>query len=209
MPHADAWTTVTIDRETLVERLRDPNDQDAWRLVQDRYGPVLLAFARRLGIPAGWTEDACQDAMAAFCEAIRGGRFERFRNEKRQRLRDFLFGIARNKFLDLRRQRAREPVQVTGEPGQTSFFERLPAEDDLQRAWDLEWDIAVRAQCLAEAREKFSPTTYRIFHMRIIENRSSAEVAGIVGKNVNAVDLAVHHVRTFLRQIRPEVEARF
>ncbi len=209
MTEVDARATVTIDSDTLIARLRDPSDQEAWRLVNKRYSPALLSFARKLGLPPEWAEDACQNTMLAFCEAMRQQKFHRYKNGKRQRLRDYLFGIARNKILDLRKERARAPIQVVDKPGESPFVGDLPGENELQRIWETEWDLAIRAQCLFEARQRFSPTTYTIFSTRVIEEHSSAEVAKLVNKTTNAVDLAVHHVRTFLRQIRPEIEAIF
>lgn len=205
MPETTDWTKTTIDSDTLVSRLRDPGDEAAWARVDARYGPMLVAFGRRLGLDADSCQDARQEAMSAFAQAIRAGQFER----ERGRLRDFLFGIARNKVRDLRKRSARNPQQVVPEPDQTGFFERLPDHGELEQVWEAEWQLAVAAQCLQEARQKFTADTYQTFHLRMIEDLPSEEVARRLGKTVNAVDLAVHHVRAFLRRIRPAIEEIF
>lgn len=205
MATTETWTRTTIDSDTLVARLRDPMSDDAWVLVDARYGPLLLAFARRLGLDGEVAQDARQEAMAAFAQAIRNEAFSR----ERGRLRDFLFGIAKNRILTLRRREARIPQQIVSEPDRTGFFERLPDDAEADQAWEAEWQVAVAAQCLKEAQEKFTPETYLTFRLRVIEDLPSAEVAARLGKTVNAVDLAVHHVRTFLKQIRPVIEDIF
>ena len=198
------WARTTIDSDTLVARLRDTRDQGAWYQAEARYGPLVEAFARRLGLDNEFTQDARQEAMAAFAEALRADRFDR----RRGRLRDFLFGIARNKILDIRNRemgRLRRALQ----PDETAFFDRLASDDQSQQVWEAEWQLAVRAQCLKEAQEKFSPDTYLMFHRKAIEGLASSEVAQLMNKTPSAVDMAAHHVRTFLRQIRPVIEEVF
>jgi RNA polymerase sigma-70 factor (ECF subfamily) len=205
MAEAVTWSRTTIDSDTLVANLRDPDDQQAWTRVEARYGPLLLAFARRFGLDAESAEDARQEAMLAFAQAIRAGRFDR----NKGRLRDFLFAIARNKVLDLRQREREIGHRRLVQPDQTGFFHRVPDEDDWEQEWEAEWQLAVSAQCLREAQERFSPETYRLFHSSAIEGLPAAEVAQRTGKTVNAVIVATHHVRTFLREIRPVIEEVF
>jgi RNA polymerase sigma factor (sigma-70 family) len=170
-----------------------------------RYGPLVLAFARRLGLDSESADDARQEAMLAFAEAIRAGRFDRSRG----RLRDFLFAIARNKILSLR-ERERDARRGRVIPAhQTDFFRQVADKDRWEQEWEEEWQLAVSAQCLREAQERFTPETYRLFHLSAIDDQAATEVARRTGKSVNAVIVATHHVRTFLRQIRPVIEEVF
>lgn len=199
------WATTTIDSDTLVARLRRPNDQDAWRRVDERYGPMLLAFARRMGLDHERSRDLRQEAMMALVKAIRAGRFDRARG----RLRDLLFTIARNRIVDMHTRRSRDPVPVGALPDQEELLASIPAEDRFAEAWDAEWRVAIAAQCLREAQVKFKPLTYMAFYLKAIEGLPSAEVADRLGKNVNTVDISSHKVRSFLRDIRPVIEELF
>jgi RNA polymerase sigma-70 factor, ECF subfamily len=199
------WTRTTIDSDTLVERLRESGNQEDWGRVDERYGPLVESFARRLGLDGELARDARQEAMVGFVQAVREGRFDR----ERGRLRDFLFAIARHKIVDLIRAQARQPRLLDAQTDETSIFDQLPTEDRLATWWEEEWQLGVAAQCLKEARDKFSPETYRMFWLHIVEGMPSGEVARLMGTTVAAVDMATHHVRAFLRQIRPAIEEIF
>lgn len=198
---ADARIT-TIDSVTLVERLADPRDELAWHEVEGRYGPLVGAFARRLGPSLELAEDARQDTMLAVVEAIRGGRYERGRGH----LRQFLFGIARNKILSLRAAEAHRAAAAAPDGVHPAG---VAADGEFEREFEREWQIAVAAQCLREARAHFTSDTYDMFYLRAIEGLPSIEVAARTGKSVVAVDGAVHRVRTYLRAIRSRIEEVF
>jgi RNA polymerase sigma factor (sigma-70 family) len=204
MADASDWSRTTIDSDTLVARLQRPEDEGAWSLVEGRYGPLVRAFARRMGVDSAIADDARQEVMLAFVQAIRAGRFERSRG----RLRDFLFGIARHCIRGLREREDRR-ARVTLQPDETGFLERAPDEDRWAEAWNAEWELGVSTQCLKEAQERFSAETYLLFQLKALEGLSSAEVAQRAGKTTAAVDMATHHVRTFLRKIRPAIEEAF
>ena len=196
-------TASTIDSDTLVEQLRAENDDVAWRRVDKRYGPMLLAFAVRMGLDAERSRDARQEAMLSLVQALRDGQYDR----QRGRLRDFLFAIARNRIIDIVRRRARE--SANGRIQSVEALDLATADDEWQAAWDAEWRIAVAAQALCEAQERFHADTYQVFHLKAIEGLSSVEVGERLNRSVNAVDVATSRVRRFLREIRPVIEERF
>lgn len=204
MDAAESWTRTTIDSDTLVARLRHTTDEGAWRLVEARYGPLVHAFARRLGLDPAIAEDARQEVMLNFMQALRAGKFDRSRG----RLRDFLFGISRNRIRTMRQREIRR-ARFAVQPDETGFLERAPDEDRWSATWNAEWELGVSAACLKEARDRFSPDTYLLFQLKALEGLPSAEVARRTGKSVAAVDMASHHVRAFLRQIRPAIEEAF
>ncbi len=203
MRTSDDWALTTIDSDTLVSRLRK-RDADAWRLANERYGPLLQAFARTAGLTADLAEEARQEALAAFAKGLEDGRFDRARG----RLRSFLFGIARYKICDIHQREARQR-RVATQPEDSQFFQRWPDDDALEAIWDAEWHQHVTAQCLTEARARFQPETFRAFVMHGLKGRASADVAATLGTTANAVDIATSRVRGYLRDIRPVIEEIF
>lgn len=195
----------TIDSDTLVVRLRSPGDEDAWRQVDRRYGPLLMAFAARMGLDPEQCRDARQDAMMAFVEAVRAGRFDRARG----RLRDLLFAIARNKIVAIYNRCAREAARVGESPRGPDHLATVPGEDAWRLAWESEWRVAIAGRCLEEAQQKFQPETYLAFYLKAVEDLPSAVVADRLDKTVNAVDIATNRVRSFLRRIKPVIEELF
>ena len=200
-------TTITLSRESLFGRLADPADQEAWRLVYERYAPLVAALARRSGLGREQARDAQQETLAAFAEAIRAERVDA--KSAGGNPRGYLFRIACNKIADLIRDNGRQPPQVVDESDRTAFLGRIPDGRRQPQDWEEDWNQRVKQECLREAQQHFRPETLRIYRMRIEEGRSSREVADLLGTNVNTVDQAVKRVRAFMTDVFPVVYARF
>jgi DNA-directed RNA polymerase specialized sigma24 family protein len=203
------WSQTTTCNTRLLVDLAESRDAEAfdaaWRRVDQRYGPLVEAFGRRMGLDPELARDARQEAMLAFSEKVRHGGLDRSRG----RPRDLLFGIAKYKVIDMLKQHARQPRQVAMAVDETDFFDRLPDGNQLEKEWDRQWALAVRAQCLREAQVHFNYDTYLMYYMKAIEGLPSAEVAKIAGKTGGAVNMATFHVKRFLRQILPAIERSF
>jgi RNA polymerase sigma factor (sigma-70 family) len=204
MPAADPLTLLTSDPEAIVARLNDPADREAWQMLDDWYGPLVIGYARRFGLSPQCAEDVKQESMLGLASALRNGGFDPGRGS----LRHLLFGIARRKIVDrLRRTRVAQEIQCSADDH--AFLDRLPGDDQLEAAWERDWSLGVLRQCLEEARLRFTPPTYRAFILKDVERRSTADVAEMLGKTPNAVDIAASRVRTYLRQVRPQMESMF
>lgn len=198
------WSQTTIHCSRLTNDLRAGN-LNAWRLLEERYGPLVWAFARHRGLPPELADDAKQDTMLAFLAALRNGKYERSTGTPRA----YLFGIARNIVSDLLTSQQKQPVQVPGTAGQTTFFRSVADDKSQADEWRRLEQAAIAAQCLREARDHFSSDTFLMFYRRVIDGLSAAETSRETGTTAGAVNMAVHHVRTFLRQIEPLVAEAF
>jgi RNA polymerase sigma factor (sigma-70 family) len=203
----ESWSRITLSRDTLFRRLLDPKDEEAWRLVSARYAPLILALARKSGLSRHHAEDAQQEALAAFVQAVRAGRVDP--KSEGGNPTGYLFKTAWNKIADFIRDGQKQPQQVVDEPDQTGFFAKIPTKEKQVQIWEEERRELVKEQCWLEAQKHFTPMTFHIYVLRVKEKRSSKEVAAMVGKEVNAVDLAVKRVRAFLDEIFPIIDSMY
>jgi len=193
----------TATSTSLLEGLRDPANEAVWREFVARYRPVLLRFARRLGVPGQDAEDVAQTSLFDFSRAYVAGAYAR----ERGRLRDWLFGIVHNRVRGLRRRPERE-VQAPEPAGETAadFHDQLPAPEEAERLWEEEWRDAVLRQCLGEVRRDFGEPTYEAFRRFALEGRPAHEVARELGLSRNAVYGSKRRVLRRLRELRASVE---
>ena len=94
-------------RVTLLARIRDGRDADAWGEFVRLYGPVVYGFARNRGLQDADAADLMQDVMRSV--ARNAGKLEY--DPKRGTFRGWLYTITRNKiynFLSAQRHRPRE-----------------------------------------------------------------------------------------------------
>ena len=190
---------LTTTNTELLQGLRDPANEPVWREFDSRYRPLLLAFARRLGLGDADAADAAQETLAQFVEDYRAGRYD----PARGRLRSWIFGIAQRRVADMKRLKARRREQ-RGD----SAFQGVPAEDELQGVWDDEWRKALLRQGLTELRAgtKMDPKTIRAFELVAFGQRRPAEAAAELGMTVNDVYVARSRVLDRLQRILVELE---
>src|SRR6516162_1392576 len=90
-------------RPSLLIRLRNPRDGQAWSQFVDVYAPLVYAFASGHGLQDADAADLMQDVLRAVSMAI-----SRFDYDPRQgSFRSWLFTVARNKLRNLLAGQAR------------------------------------------------------------------------------------------------------
>ncbi len=184
---------LTRTTTALLERLADPADQETWQAFDQRYRPVLIGFARRLGLSAEDAADAAQEALTRFVKSYRAGKYDRDRG----RLRSWIIGIAKNCIADIQQRRAARPQR-----GMSAIVE-LPDESKLTAMWDEQCQQEILRQGLAELRRetKTKSGTIRAFEMLAFDGRRPVEVASELSISLNDVYLAKHRCLKRLREI--------
>lgn len=191
----------TVKSTILVQNLREPGNESAWRQFSTRYEPMLLAFARRSGLQDEDARDVVQETLMAFLEDFRAGKFDR----EKGRLRSWLQGIAFNRIKRARRRLGRREAQVVESSGATGFMNRIPDDHELTDIFDAEWRRAVTAECMREARRQVDAKTFEAFELYALKNRPAEEVAHQLGMSRNAVYVSKTRVLSHLRELRPTI----
>lgn len=200
----DLTTRLSITSTYLLEGLKDPGNHAVWQQYVDRYRPMIVTYATKLGLSTADAEDVAQQSLVAFCTGYQEGKYDR----QRGRLREWLFGIARNQILNHRRRRnARGEVQVTDSSGGTDFFGQVPDEDRWSALWEEEWRNSVMQDCLAAVRSEVQPATFEAFDLFACQGWPAERVAAHLKITPNAVFGAKRRVLHRVRELLPEVEA--
>lgn len=188
-------TMQTRTTTALLEGLCDPANEPVWQTFDQRYRPVLLNFARRLGLPAEDAADAMQEALLRFLTAFRAGKYQRGRG----RLSSWILGIARNCVLQQWRTRA-----ARHEARGTSAAADLPQPDEWTPIWNAECMRAVFREALETLRRetRVDPRTVRAFELLALEQLGPGDVAAALDMSRNDVYLAKHRC---LKRLRPIV----
>jgi RNA polymerase sigma factor (sigma-70 family) len=191
---------ITRTSTDLLEGIKDPSNRTAWAELDRRYRPLILAVARRLGLPDADAEDAAQETLAAFLEAYRQERYARDKG----RLRDFLRGIACHKVRDVQRRAGRSPRPLQSEY-RTAIIANIP-DGHGETVWDQECAAAVLRQCLQEVRSEVSPRVFEAFELVGLQQWPARRVAQHLGISVDSVYQSKHRVLRRVRELLPEVD---
>ena len=180
-------TDLPQTRLSLLVRLRDSADAEAWRTFVDVYAPAMFAFARRSGLQAADAADVTQDVCRNVSNAIRSARYD----PDRGRFRAWLFTIVRNQLKMFRRSQARRPRGA-------ELVEDVP-EDSAAETWDLECRRQLFAWACEHVRPTVTPSTWTAFWRLAVDGVSGETVAAETGLTTAAVYLAKSRVLARLR----------
>jgi RNA polymerase sigma-70 factor (ECF subfamily) len=183
-------------RASLLVRLRDGHDADAWQEFVRLYAPVIYGFARKRGLQDADAADLMQDVLRSLSTAM--GRLDY--DPIRGTFRGWLFTVTRNKvfnFLDSRSRR----VDGTGDSRMQQRLEQhAGADGTLSADWEADYQRALAAQAMEVVKSEFQAATWEAFHQTAVEGRAPAEVSGRIGLSVGAIYVAKSRIIARLRQ---------
>lgn len=183
-------------RASLIVRLKDRSDQEAWGEFVEIYRPVVYRLARRKGLQHADADDLAQQVLAAVAAAI-----DRWQPDPtRGRFRSWLHRIARNLIVNALTRRA--PDRAAGDERADDLLACQPAPDgpdsELLRT---EYRSEVFHWAARRVREEFQPDTWQAFWHTAVDGQPVAEVARALGKKPGAVYAARGRVMRRLKEV--------
>jgi len=181
-----------VTRASLLVRLRDPNDREAWRQFVEVYAAVVYGFARRRGLQDADAADLMQEVFRAVAAAA--GRLEY--DPKRGTFRGWLYTVTRNKlytFLDGQRR------QVRGS-GDSADQQRLQEQAETSEEWDQEYQRRTFAWAAEQVRDEFQEKTWQAFWQTAVEGGDAKAVGQKLGLSPGAVYVAKSRVLARLKE---------
>ncbi|MEM7475242.1 MAG: sigma factor [Planctomycetota bacterium] len=135
---------ITATRASLLLRLQNANDVQAWDEFTQIYGPVIYRIALSKGLQAADAENLVQEVFMAVAKAI-GDWLER---NDRGSFRAWLLRIARNQTINMLTRRGTRPLGDDGSRA-ASMMANLHAPNELTRELDLEYQEALASPSAA------------------------------------------------------------
>jgi RNA polymerase sigma factor (sigma-70 family) len=189
-------------RPSLLIRLRDPTDQQAWGEFLEIYTPLIHRLARQAGLQSADADDLSQDVFRAVSGAI--SRWDP--DPGRGSFRGWLFRIARNTIINLLDARRHYPNGV-GDTEAQRMLDQLPAPgSDATALFDEEYRRRLFQWAVERIRNEFRESTWKAFWLTAVEGRKAQEVAESLGLTAGAVYVYRNRVVARLRKAIEELE---
>jgi RNA polymerase sigma-70 factor (ECF subfamily) len=167
-------------RHSLLARLRQDQDHDAWVEFVEIYAPLVYGLARRQGLQDADAADVTQDTLRAVASAIERLEYDPDKGS----FRAWLFTIARNK---LRTHLARENRRAQG-AGSTSMLRALEGhtapDEDARERWDEEYERSLFELAARRIQRSVQDSTWQAFWQSTVEARDPVDVAGALNMTV-------------------------
>lgn len=176
---------------SLIERLRQPGEEEAWGRLVELYTPLLFFWCRKMGLRQQDAADLVQDVFAVLVQKL-----PEFCYEPSKSFRGWLRTILVNKWRDCERRRA-----LAAQVQRPETLARLV--DPGQDFWEAEYRQYLVGRALELMQAEFQPSTWKACWETVVADRPAAEVADELGLSIDAVYTAKSRV---LRRLRCELQ---
>lgn len=194
-------STTTRTRATLLLRIRDLNDADAWKEFLDLYGPRIFGWCRRYRLQEADATDVTQDVLTRLVKAMRTFDYD----PRRGSFRGWLKTVTNNTLRDLAATWSR-PDRGSGDSKVAQSLQSIQAPDAMA-ALASEIEAAAELQRIREAeqriRDRVKPHTWQAYWSTAVEGRAAADVAQELG--IKTADVYVAKSRV-IRMLKDEIE---
>ena len=197
---SEAFLTTTAT--ALLEGLSDLANDRAWREFDTRYRPIIVGFARKLGLDLEDAADVAQETLVCIVRDYCAGKYDRARG----RLRSWIIGIVKYRVADLRRAQA-----ARREHRGSSALVEIPDHEQLTDLWEEQRRQAILEQAISELYQstKLNERTIRAFERYVLQERPAADVARELGLTAHDVYMAKNRVAERLRIILDRLDEFF
>jgi RNA polymerase sigma factor (sigma-70 family) len=183
-------------RASLLVRLRDGGDAEAWREFVHLYAPLIYGFARKRGLQDADAADLMQDVLRSVSSAVPQLDYDPVRGT----FRGWLFTVTRNKVFNFLESRSLR-VQGSGDSRMQQRLEQhADAGGDPSAEWEADYQRVLAAQAMERVKGEFQTSTWEAFIQTAVEGRTPSQVASHVGLSVGAIYVAKSRVIARLRQ---------
>jgi RNA polymerase sigma-70 factor (ECF subfamily) len=178
---------------SLLNRVRQPEDRQAWDRFVALYTPLLYSWASRLRLSEADAADLVQDVFVILLKKL-----PEFEYDPNKSFRAWLWTVARNKYLERRRRPAAFPL------GNEEDSPAQPAEaDGAERFAEAEYRTFLVGRALRLMQAEFQASTWKACWECVVNSKPAAAVAAELGTTVEVVWAAKARV---LRRLREELQ---
>jgi RNA polymerase sigma factor (sigma-70 family) len=185
--------TGPVTRPSLLVRIKDLADQEAWEQFVEVYAPLVYGFARKRGLQEADASDLTQEVLRAVAVATHRLEYDPGRGS----FRAWLYTVTCNKFHDFIQARNRQ-CQGSGDTAVQAVLSQHAGREEDQ--WEEEYQERLFALAGERVRGEFESATWQAFWQVAVEGRSASQAAMSLGMSVGAVYIAKSRVLARLRE---------
>ncbi len=183
-------------RLSLLARLSDAADEEAWNEFVEMYTPAIYRAALAVGLQDADAQDVVQQVLIS----VAGALAKRPHDPQQARFRTWLSVVSRNTTISL--LRSRRPDRGSGDSGHHRSLQGMADEnwESEELLLEQEYQKEVFRAVAREIESDFSPDTWQAFWLTTVEGQEITAVAQRLGKQVGSVYAARSRVMSRLRQ---------
>lgn len=190
--------TQTSTSATLLLRLRDLNDQEAWDDFVERYAPQIFRWCRQNSLQESDAGDVTQEVLGKLVSAMRSFEYHPGKGS----FRGWLKTVTRNTVIDLSR-RWEQRVRGSGDTiVNESLLQLCEPErlDSLAARIEAQYEQELLAEAESRVKLRVKPQTWEAYRLTAREDVPAAEAALKLGMPISEVYVSKSRVIKHLKQ---------
>ena len=205
---AEATNELIPTRATLIQRLKDWQDQPSWQEFFDTYWKLIHGVAIKAGLTEAEAQDVVQETMIAAAKHMPTFEYDPGIGS----FKAWLLNMTRWRIIDHVRKRKRQHLNLAAVEdmvGGTGVVNRVmdPASQNLDALWDAEWEKNLLDAALAKIKRQVDPQKYQIFDFYVNKEWSPEKVAKTFDVPVDQVYLIKHRLTGMIKDEVKRIEA--
>ena len=187
---------------SLLERLKDLDDQESWQQFYTTYRRLIFSFAVKHGLSETEAEDVVQETVITVARNLPEFHYD----PACCSFKAWLFNLTMWRVQDQIRKRHPEETPIHRKPGETDrtgTVERLPGPEGerLAALWEEEWKKDLFERALDKVRaEMVDERQFQIFDLYALRRWPARKVARSLGVSLASVYFYKHHISRLLRR---------
>ncbi len=181
-------------RSSLLERVRDADDNEAWEDFRRTYDGLIRRLAMKAGLSEVDAEDVAQDVLIGVHRNIGEFKYDR----SRCTFKSWLSRLIRWRISDRLQHRLPTascpplPKDDT-DPTWGSEAESMPVAHELEAVWETEWQTARLELACKRLKHQVTDKSFQIFFLHALKGHPASEVARLL--NVNRAEVYLVKLR--------------
>jgi RNA polymerase sigma-70 factor, ECF subfamily len=188
-------------RASLILRLPDAADAQAWDDFVAVYAPLVYRMARRQGLQPADSDDLVQEVLAAVARSVETW----LEKTDRGPFRAWVLRIAKNHAVNALTRHKHRPIGAGGSDV-ARLMAQQPNNGDAASQFDLEYRRELFRWAADQVREEVAERTWRAFWQSTVEGQPIAAVAEELSMSVGSIYIARSRVMARLREVVSRVD---
>jgi RNA polymerase sigma factor (sigma-70 family) len=208
MAMAGKCDSLYATRRSLLSRVKNPEDQESWKVFFDTYSRLVYSVAAKAGMSHTEAEEVVQETFIALMKAMPNFKYDPAIGS----FKSWLIHTTQFKIADqFRKRKRRQNVNgpSTHEEGRTATIERIPDPKslDVGSIFEDEWRERIFELAVERVKEQVPASQFQIFDLYVIKKWPVRKVATTLGINSGRVYLAKHRLTQLVKREVKALEA--
>ena len=196
-------------RRSLLNRLKDWEDQESWQDFFDTYWKLIYGVAAKSGLSDDEAQEVVQETIIRVARKMPNFKYDPAVGS----FKGWLLHTTDWCINDQFRKRASDKkanVHLVKDAFRISKIDEVPdpAGFDLEAIWDSEWQTHIFEAAIARIKSRVNAKQYQIFDFYVIKKWPVSKVARTLGINRGRVYLARHRIGGMIKKEIKHLESK-